>query len=97
MAVHDLIERVQVLRIDPDDVLLVRLSYMPIDEEETDRLVAAWREAFPAPQRIVFCTGDTEVEVLRAVKGPLGHHEPGDCRDCDALRDVLAARAGEMR
>lgn len=90
MAVHDLIERVQVLKIDPDDVLVVRVAPGTFDDPTAlDDLAAAWRTAMPG-QRVLILTGDLELDVVRAEHRPLGHHLPGECDDCDALR----ARAG---
>lgn len=87
MAVHDLIERVQVLKIDPDDVLVVRVDPRSFNDPDTlEALADAWRDAMPG-QRILVVSGDLDLEVIRAEhRRPLGYHQPGECDECDSLR-----------
>lgn len=65
MAVHDLIERVQVLSIDPDDVLIVKVKGDPTDDEIAE-MAQGWRQAMPDNQVVIYRGADLDLRVLRA-------------------------------
>jgi hypothetical protein len=72
--VHEKLRLVEILRVQPDDVIVLTLDDGPFDMAQIDGLRMAWREGTALPNKVIVLDG-AKASVLR------GH--PIQCRTYD--------------